>query len=68
MPNTVWKIIGRIEIGCQDAEQEFQRQIPQREDNDDSDQRGQHQDAYLLEFLVERQRPERQAQIRKFFL
>jgi len=29
------------------------------------DQRGQHQDADLLEFLVERQRLERQAQIRK---
>jgi len=60
-------IIGWIEIGCPDAEQDFQRQIPQREGNDDGDQRGQDQDADLLEFLVERQRLERQAQIRKSF-
>jgi hypothetical protein len=47
--------------------QDFQRQIPQCEDDDDGDQRGQHQDTDVLEFLVERQPLERHAQIRNSF-
>ena len=69
-PNTVWKhgIIGRVERARRDALQDLEREIPDREDDEDGDQHREYENDDLLELLVKAQQIEPPARVGEFLL